>query len=167
MTTLDLGRLGVLHPRLPDTEAQMMASRAGHALDRSMHTPPTVTSIDEDGATSTVSLSWRRVASVERQMIEEKYVTEDGAHAIALLYVSEHRGWRAIRRIAEKLYGDWLVCEDGTGQNVALEVGGTTGRATTYVERKIEQVRKCIEAKRRAAVVVGFVEPQIVHRSVP
>jgi len=98
-------------------------------------------------------------------MLDQKHLTEDGAYAVALVYAAERHGLRIRRRMQEGEQADWLLRDPKSKASVALEVGGTGGSAAAYVERKIEQVRKAMIA-RREAIVIGFGACELVHRRV-
>jgi hypothetical protein len=92
-------------------------------------------------------------------------VTEDGAEAVALIYVNAKAGWVVKRRLLRFERGDWLM-ENQAG-SMAVEVSGTAaGDQLARLKEKKGQVARCSLDVERLAVVVRFEGPSIMASSV-
>jgi hypothetical protein len=109
------------------------------------------------------------LAALALDLSDDKRVTEDGAEAVALAFVHACSGWTVARRIQQGGSGDWLLTSPSRKKmTLALEVSGTvTDDARRRLTVKLAQVagvteKRCV----RAAVVVGFVGPEVLAATV-
>ena len=134
----------------------------GVALQRAGHTSPVDAGIEHDGIAGRTEIEWVVEDLTPLIVLDEQRVTEDGAEAIALVYVSSNAGWKVKRRLQRGESADWLLWKEGGW--LALEISGTTtGNPHTRLEEKKRQVGRCLLAvDNRLAVVVAFQEPIIL-----
>lgn len=110
-----------------------------------------------------MTLSWEERPAVEALQLDYHRVTEDGAEAVALALVHAARSWVVLRRLQREEHADWLLRETTTRRLVALEVSGTDeGDGDARLTAKLLQVAQSTAARRRAACVVGFLEPRVL-----
>jgi len=117
--------------------------------------------IDHDGQEATAEIAWQSQALALLNVLDSHRITEDGAEAVALTYVSCKAGWVVKRRLQRGESADWLLRnEDGW---LALEVSGTTaGDPYVRLQEKKQQAARCSLPVSRLAVVVAFDRPSIL-----
>jgi hypothetical protein len=158
---LDLERLREMHPALPSATADAYAHRAALALGR-RHAPGVAALVTIDAESVAATLSWEARPAADALQLDYHRVTEDGAEAVALALVHASRSWMVLRRLQREEHADWLLRETATRRLVALEVSGTDeGDGDVRLSAKLTQVAQSTAARRRAACVVGFLEPRI------
>jgi hypothetical protein len=87
---------------------------------------------------------------------------------VALALVHASRSWTVLRRLQREEHADWLLRETTTRRLVAIEVSGTDeGDGDARLSAKLAQVAQSTAARKRAACVVGFLEPRIAIAIVP
>ena len=156
---LDLACLRQMHPLLPEAIADARAYCAAVGLERNGHVTgvPMVASIDDAGHHTT--LAWSDLHDGVGLQLDRHRVTEDGAEAITLAFVSVGLGWVVRRRGQRGDFYDWLL-HDQDGNKVALEVSGTdAGDIARRLREKVLQVRRA-RADQRVACVVELASPQ-------
>jgi hypothetical protein len=158
---LNLERLREMHPALPLTTAAAYAHRAALALGR-RHGPGVAAEVTLDAESVEATLSWAERPAADALQLDYHRVTEDGAEAVALALVHASRSWVVLRRLQREEYADWLLRETTSRRLVALEVSGTDeGDGDARLSAKLAQVARSTAARKRAACVVGFLEPRI------
>ncbi|MGH9279931.1 MAG: hypothetical protein ACRD12_17760 [Acidimicrobiales bacterium] len=158
---LNLARLKQMHPRLPASTAAEYTNRAAVALQRQQHEPVCNLFVTfHDGSVGfTVELDWPAASSTTARQLDRHRVTEDGAEAVALGFVHEHRRWVVLRRLQRGEFADWLM-EDTGRRLVALEVSGIDGQPDPgRVAEKVQQVANAIVTEHGCACVVAFGPP--------
>jgi len=138
-----------------------LAKCGGLALQRAGHASPVRAVIDHDGQEATAEIAWQSQALALLNVLDSHRITEDGAEAVALTYVSCKAGWVVKRRLQRGESADWLLRnEDGW---LALEVSGTTaGDPYVRLQEKKQQAARCSLPVSRLAVVVAFDRPSIL-----
>lgn len=156
---LDLDRLDEMHPLLPPSEAAGYAYRGALALQRRGHAPGVATTVDDCGAPVGATLGWVDVDPSGEAQVDRISITEDGATAVSLAFVSVARGWTIELRLQRFQFGDWLMV-GRDGAYVALEVSGIEGDFLPgRLREKLDQVRKVPFCDARFASVVAFADP--------
>lgn len=153
-----------MHPKLLGHPTDY--SRFGAlALQRAGHVSPVPAAIVHDGIETAAEIAWLPQNFTERAVLDENRITEEGAEAVALVYVGYNFGWVVKRRFQRGESADWLLHNDGRW--LALEVSGTAvGDPFARLENKIRQVAHCtLATQERLAVVVAFDGPLIVAGS--
>ena len=160
---IHLRKLRSLHPLLPAHLCDLMVERAALAFRRSGHRSP-VPAVAEGSffADSSFDAAWPTTSGpIRRKAHDEKRITEDGAEAVILTLVGLARGWRVSRRLQQGESADWLMTDEGTALEIALEVSGVSdGPITKRLREKLVQVSKT-DADERWAGVVGFEKPVV------
>ena len=157
---LDLERLREMHPALPLPTATAYAHRAALALGR-RHAPGVAAEVTVDAEPAVATLSWEERPAADALQLDYHRVTEDGAGrwpcsrpSLTLLVV--------LRRLQREEHADWLLRETTSRRLVALEVSGTDeGDGDSRLSVKLAQVARSTAARKRAACVVGFLEPRV------
>ena len=150
-----------MHPKLLGHPTDY--SRFGAlALQRAGHDSPVEAGIDHDGEETVAEIAWLPQNLTSLVVLDGNRITEDGAEAVALVYVNCNAGWVVKRRLRRGESADWLLRNDGRW--LALEVSGTAGGdAFARLEDKKRQVARCsLATEERLAVVVAFDRPSIV-----
>jgi hypothetical protein len=157
---LALHELSSMHPKLRGHPADL--SRLGAlALQRAGHASPAQAAVNHEGRTTNAEIEWLVQEMAILEVLDSKRVTEDGAEAVALAYVSSWKSWVVKRRLQAGEKADWLLQNDGGW--LALEVSGTAeGDPFVRLEEKKQQVAQCSLPAERLAVVVGFDGPSIL-----
>lgn len=159
---IDLALLNEMHPRLPSDLVVGLVGRAALALQRHGHPSGVGVSWSLEQATVAGHLS-SPVADLGKVALHDhNRITEDGAEAVALAMIHQHRGCRVVRRMQREESADWLLERRGPKgrQLVALEVSGVDrGSIHTRLAEKLKQVSKSLDVDQRWAGVVGFEEP--------
>lgn len=172
LVEFDLGQIGVMHPLLQSVGEASKYQRSGAlALSRSGHAPGALARVENGGEVGHATIRWTLPPDVALalSLADEKRVTEDGAEAVALAFVHARSGWTVSRRIQQGDSGDWLLTNPSKKKmTLALEVSGTvTDDVRKRLAVKLAQVAKVTEKRCvRAAVVVGFVEPEVLAATV-
>lgn len=157
---LDLHRLNEMHPLLPPSEAAGYAYRGALALQRGGHAPGVATTVDDCGTPVGTTVGWVGVDPSGEGQVDRISITEDGATAFSLAFLSVARGWTVELRLQRFQFGDWLMI-DSAGDYVALEVSGIEGDYLPgRLREKLDQVRKVPFCDARFASVVAFGAPQ-------
>jgi hypothetical protein len=165
--TIDLGRLCKNHPEVEDEEVlPPYIHRAAVALQR-RHVPGVLLRVRrEDEANH--KLVWPVKPLRAADFLDFNRVTEDGAEAIALAVVQKLYGWTAKRRLQRTQFADWLLAQEGSVEEIAMEVTGTDEEDdAAALRKKVVQVRKCTVAPKRVACAVRFLEPRCTFKLVP
>ena len=158
---LDLERLREMHPALPLSTATSYAHRAALALGR-RHEPGVSAEVTLDAESVIATLVWEKRPAADALQLDYHRVTEDGAEAVALALVHSSRSWVVLRRLQREEHADWLLRETTSRRLVALEVSGTDeGDEDTRLSAKLAQVAQSTAARKRAACVVGFLQPRV------
>lgn len=169
---LDLEQIGVMHPLLQRVGEAAKYQRSGAlALSRSSHAPGVLARVENGGDVGQATIQWKAPPDVALalELADEKRVTEDGAEAVALAFVHARSGWTVSRRIQQGGSGDWLLTNPSKRKmTLALEVSGTVADdVRKRLPVKLAQVAKVTEKRCvRAAVVVGFVGPEVLAATV-
>jgi hypothetical protein len=156
---LELHRLRRQHPQLSRATARWYGRMGAVALARSGHSSGVCIDWSMAGGNPRRGqLAWRCTPAAVHDL-DDKSVTEQGAEAVSLAWVSAAHGWAVERRMQEGERGDWML-RDPSGQSVALEVSGTRGGdSTARLREKLLQVQGA-SATRKAVCVVAFNQPQ-------
>lgn len=134
------------------------------ALQRAGHASPVQAEVDHAGVAATANIEWLAQELAQLEVLDGNSVTENGAEAVALVYVSARAGWVMKRRLQQKEHADWLLQNDKGW--LALEVSGTAeGDPFARMKEKKQQIGQCSLAAERLAVVVAFDRPTIVADS--
>lgn len=159
---VDLRRLREMHARLPVDLSVVMVQRAALALERNGHMSGARLSLDLVPVVPDGSLSWPRADLAQIDQHDHNRITEDGAEAVALAVVHQHRAWRVVRRMQREERADWLVEDLAGGQRqvIALEISGVDrGSIAARLSEKRSQVAGARDVDGRWASVIGFEEP--------
>ena len=162
--SLALHELCVMHPKLRGHPTDL-SKFGGLALQRAGHASPVEAKIDHDGLGDTAEIEWLPQDVTVLNVLDRNRVTEDGAEAVALAYVSSKGGWVVKRRMNRGESADWLLLNETRG--LALEVSGTIeSNPLSRLTVKKQQVGRCTlsddYAIDRLAVVVSFSIPSIL-----
>lgn len=88
---------------------------------------------------------------------DAKRITEDGAEAVALCYVSACAGWVVKRRRQQGERADWLLLQSGRGRALALEISGTVESDIGHrLREKRAQVSGCALPVPETPVTLSF-----------
>ena len=157
---LELNELVTMHPKLRGHPTDL-AKFGSLALQRSGHSSPVAAAVDHDGHEMTAEIIWRPQELALLNVLDSNRVTEDGAEAVALAYVSCKSSWVVKRRFQRGERADWLLGNDGRW--LALEVSGSAaGDAFARLKEKKGQVAQCtLNTDEHLAVVVVFDRPSI------
>jgi hypothetical protein len=162
--TLDLQRLGEVHPRLPSARADELGECAALALEAGGHEPGTALTIDFLGHREAAPVDWAARGAATASMRDAHRITEDGADGLTLAVIGAKR-WRLVRRLQRGTFADWLVADE-MGTERALEVAGTADDDLGKVlRREREQVDRSPYSA-RSVCVIRFADPRLVmeHR---
>lgn len=142
-----------------------LAKYGGLALQRAGHVSPVRAEIDHDGVETTGEIEWLIQSMAVLDVLDSHRITEDGAEAIALTYVSCKAAWVVKRRLQRGESADWLLRNESGW--LALEVSGTTaGDPYVRLQEKKQQAAHCSLPASRLAVVVAFGGPSILAGNV-
>jgi hypothetical protein len=163
--TIDLGRLCENHPEIEEEVLPPYIHRAAMALQR-RHVPRVQLRVRQGDETDH-ELVWPAKSPRASEHLDFNRVTEDGAEGVALAVVQKLYGWTAKRRLQRTQFADWLLAQEGTVEEIAMEVSGTDEEDDAAVLRKkVAQVRKCKVAPKRVACAVRFLEPRCTFKMV-
>jgi hypothetical protein len=164
---LDIRLLQQMHPALPDATSAAYCHRAALAFGRCGHEPPRLgVDLTFEGELRKADIDWDQAPHSDTETLDRNRITEDGAEAVALIWVAVDRRWIAVRKLQRGEFADWLL-RDGDDL-VALEISGIDGLPESgRLNKKRRQAARCATPGTcaRYACVVAFGPPTAVLRT--
>lgn len=174
----DLRQLHERHEGLPNPDCESWA-RAAEVCLAHHGAPPTVFSVDNDGARVRRELRWNAPDSRQRSAwANPDNATEYGSYPLAIAALEGTHGLFAMERTDTKTGADWYVGPPGTEKAAGGDIedwtrfevsglqSGDRPKVAARVRRKIKQAAKGRSDRPAMVGVVGFEAAVVVLRPV-